>query len=243
MHEIELSGIGKDYYDRRVLSKVDLSLAPGLIGLLGPNGAGKSTLLGILATQLKATTGAYHWGELDVEHDAHVFRRNIGVVGHYGLLYPSFSVQENLLFYARLYDVSTPEQRVKDLLEQFQIADRFDSAVQELSRGLLQRVALARALLHEPKILLLDEPFTGLDAESAGQFEDFLLGWRSPERWAIFTTHALERAARCADRLLVMHRGRIRADVKGPVDIETLRMHYRDAQVRRPLKKTPPHNP
>jgi len=236
MEQLTLHDIRKDYHDRRVLRGVDLSLQPGNVALLGPNGAGKSTLMGILATQLKATTGHFVLDGLDSSKELIEIRKKIGLVGHQSLLYRTMTVQENLTFYARLYAIENPQERIQTLIELFQLKDRLDHTIPELSRGLLQRVAIVRALLHEPELLLLDEPFTGLDVHSTQLLLDMVRSGREEKRLSIFTTHDLQHAATCADRFLIIVKGRIQKDIPNPLSFEELRDHYQEA-ITQPLKK------
>jgi molybdopterin-binding protein len=157
-------GVGRHYGRRRALTDISFTAASGdIVGLLGPNGAGKSTLLAILGTLLAASTGRVAYGATDLAGDRADVRRRIGMLGHDLFLYPELSARENLTFFGRLYDVPDAATKAVQALERAGLAPRADDAVAALSRGMRQRVALERALLHQPRLLLLDEPFAGLD--------------------------------------------------------------------------------
>jgi heme exporter protein A len=161
-------GVGRHYGRRRALTDISFTARSGdIVGLLGPNGAGKSTLLAILGTLLAASTGRVAYGDSDPAGDRAAIRARIGMLGHDLFLYPELSARENLTFFGRLYDVPDATTRAALALERAGLAARADDAVASLSRGMRQRVALERALLHQPRLLLLDEPFTGLDQASA----------------------------------------------------------------------------
>ena len=160
--------LGRHYGRRRALTDISFTAQAGtIVGLLGPNGAGKSTLLAILGTLLVASTGRVEYGDVTAEHGGAGLRARIGMLGHDLFLYPELTARENLIFFGRLYRVADVEGRVAAALERAGLAARGDDPVSSFSRGMRQRVALERALLHGPRLLLLDEPFTGLDQASA----------------------------------------------------------------------------
>jgi heme exporter protein A len=165
---IQLSGVGRRYGEREALRDVSLSLPTGqTLVVFGPNGAGKTTLLRILATLLRPHTGEVRILEKQLPAQGWAVRGRIGLLGHEPLLYRELSAQENLRFHARLHGVA--EKRVADVLEAVGMRDRGSEAVKTLSRGMVQRVAVARAVLHEPEVLLLDEPYANLDPAAREQ--------------------------------------------------------------------------
>ena len=190
------------------LKDVDLTVhADETLVLFGHNGAGKTTLLYIAATLMRPTSGEVRYGgRLPSEHGDEI-RRDIGLVSHQSFLYPDLTVRENLELYARLYSLAAG--RVGEALERSGLAARRDAAVRSLSRGMLQRLTIARALLHEPRLLLLDEPYTGLDPAAAERLSDRLAELKSEHRAIILTTHNLDRGLAIADRVAVIERGRI----------------------------------
>ena len=190
---VEAKGVAKRFGDKRVLSKLTFSLETGAFLLVtGPNGAGKSTLLRMCAGLLSPTSG-----ELDV----HVERDELGYLGHEPLLYRELTAHENLALFARLYRVQRPEERIQELLERFGMWQERDNRVSTYSRGMTQRVALCRVLLHEPRLLILDEPYTALDA-AGSKLLDEVLAERRGRHTFLVSTHDPDRIAHLAsDRL------------------------------------------
>ncbi len=210
---LELQDVSKFYGDLPALQGVRLRVAPGdSVLVYGPNGAGKTTLLRVLAMAARPTEGQVLFAGCDVRQDIPAAKSAIGFVSHATFLYGELTARENLRFYATLFGLSEREGKIDGALEMFQVRDRAGVPVRELSRGLQQRVALARAFLHEPRFLLLDEPFTGLDAATTELLEDLLR--RLPERGKalIFSTHDFEQGAAIARRLVALEAGRVRYD-------------------------------
>jgi heme exporter protein A len=184
---------------------------------VGPNGAGKSTLLRLLAGLARPSAGTLRVGP--PERDRRRRRAGIGYLGHASLLYPALTARENLAFAGRLYGVAAPEARAAELLVRHGLESFADRRAGEFSRGMAQRVAIARALVHEPPLVLLDEPFTGLDPEAADALAHRLAELRRAERTLVLVTHELARAAAFADRVVVLRRGRLEVDVaRGDAD-------------------------
>jgi heme exporter protein A len=189
------------------LDQLNLDLAPGeSLAVLGPNGAGKSTLLRLLAGLARPNAGTI---EIDGE-PAHrrSARRRIGYIGHATLLYPALTARENLVFAARLYQLPDPATRAAQLLEEADLGAVADEQVAGFSRGMAQRVAIARGLVHDPALLLLDEPFTGLDRSASERLLLRLASLHSDGRSLILVTHDLAHAAQLADASLVLANGR-----------------------------------
>jgi len=210
---IEVSGLRKAFGRHRVLKGIDLAIEAGTsVVLFGPNGAGKTTFLRILSTLSKPSSGTVRVAGVDIKQNAEGIRQYLGLVTHAPLLYNDLSAQENLIFYARLYGIKTPEKRIQELLERVGLLHRRRDLVRTFSRGMVQRMAIARALLHNPPILLLDEPDTGLDPQAAEMMTDFLREIGGSERTVIMTTHHLERGLDLADRVMILQGGRIAFD-------------------------------
>jgi ABC-type multidrug transport system ATPase subunit len=189
--------VGRRFAYRVVLADVSLSLRRGEVLLLvGPNGAGKTTLLRVLAGLLRATTGT-------VERHA-----ALGMVAHDAMLYPALTAWENLRFFARLHGVAGGA-RLNALLERVGLADRADDRVGTFSRGMVQRAAIARALLHEPGLLLFDEPLSGLDTDAARTLVDLLAGLRAQGTAMILVSHELERLGHVATHMTRLAGGRL----------------------------------
>jgi len=174
--------------------------------VLGENGAGKSTLLRILAGLVRPTSGSVAIEGSVLER--RTARRRIGYSGHANLLYPTLTARENLCFAGRLYNVANPHERAAELLAEYGLSATAERPVAKLSRGTAQRLALARSLVHDPRILLLDEPFTGLDLNGAQALMQRLRRLRADGRAVIFVTHEIDRATALADAALVLQKGR-----------------------------------
>ncbi|MBI4216106.1 MAG: ABC transporter ATP-binding protein [Chloroflexi bacterium] len=226
---IEAQGLTKLFGPRPALLGVDLRVPRGaFLSVFGPNGAGKSTLIRSLATIMRPTAGKVMLEGLDAARHGGEVRRLLGVVTHQTLLYPDLTAQENLEFYARMYDVPRRRERIAYLADLVGLEGRLDQVVGTLSRGLQQRVALARALLHDPPILLLDEPETGLDPQAQGMLGDLLRRVDGQERTVVMATHSLERGLELGDRLAILVRGRLAYEsTKEALNLEALRSTYR----------------
>ncbi len=211
---VEARGLAKRYGPLAALDGIDLSVQAGqAIVLLGANGAGKSTLLRLLATLTRPSGGRLRlFGEEVVSSDAGRLRSRIGFLSHQTFLYDHLTGLENLLFYARLYGLPDPGRAAGEALDAARLSDRQEDRVGVYSRGMQQRLAIARSLLHGPEMVLLDEPFTGLDRESSARLEERLRQLRSAGRTCVMATHDLEQGLRVADRVLVLRHGRLELD-------------------------------
>jgi len=202
---IEVAGLRKAFGRHRVLKGIDMSIEAGSsVVMFGPNGAGKTTFLRILATLSKPTSGTVRIAGVDVRNNPEGIRQYLGLVSHAPLLYDDLTAYENLRFYARLYGMASPQERIRELLERVGLWHRRHDLVRTFSRGMVQRMAIARALLHNPPILLLDEPDTGLDPQAAEMMTDLLREIGGSERTIIMTTHHLERGLELADRVVML---------------------------------------
>ena len=225
---IEARGLCKRFGHVEALAGLDLTLNAGeCLALLGPNGAGKSTLLRIIAGLARPSDGSLSIdGAAAHERTA---RRRIGYIGHASLLYPELSARENLIFAGRLYEVADPHGRADQLLSEEGLSDVGQRPVSGLSRGMAQRIAIARGLVHEPDVLLLDEPFTGLDRRAARRLENRLDALRQTGHTLILVTHDVASAARLAQHVLVLSEGRTVHESRGPLEPEALERIYVDA--------------
>ncbi len=207
---IEVVHLRKAFGRHRVLKGIDMSIEAGSsVVMFGPNGAGKTTFLRILSTLSKPTSGTVRVSGVDIKNNPEGIRQYLGLVSHAPLLYDDLTAYENLRFYARLYDLDAPHDRIQELLERVGLWHRRHDLVRTFSRGMVQRMAIARALLHNPPILLLDEPDTGLDPQAAEMMTDLLREIGGSERTIIMTTHHLERGLELADRVVMLVGGLI----------------------------------
>ncbi len=212
---IEIEGLEKAFGRHRVLRGIHLAIEAGSsVVLFGPNGAGKTTLLRILATLSRPSAGYVRVAGVEIRANPEGIRRYLGLVGHMPLLYDDLSAWENLRFYARLYGVERPEARIQELLERVGLWPRRKELVRTFSRGMVQRLAIARALVHNPPILLLDEPDTGLDPQAAEMMTTLLREVGGNARTVLMTTHHLERGLALADRVLILAGGRLVFDAE-----------------------------
>ncbi len=228
---IELRKLTKAFGSKFALRGVDLRVEPGeSLVIFGPNGAGKSTLIRILSSLSRPSSGKVFIGGLDLATHADGIRRYLGVVSHAPLLYDSLTAEENLRFFAQLYAMREPLARITEMLERVGLASRRGDLVRTFSRGMVQRLAIARALLHDPQLLLLDEPDTGLDPQAAEMLHGLLvqLSGRSDStveqqgddatrqhaggdarRTIVTVTHSIERGLAIADRVVILAGGRL----------------------------------
>ena len=207
------AGIAKDYGDRAVLRGVDLTLDWGEVAVLfGANGAGKTTLLRILAGLTRPDAGTARLAGHPLHGRGGRGRRLAGFVGHQTMLYNDLTCRENLAFYGRLYGIREARRRIEEVLDRVGLLDRANRRVRTLSHGMQKRLSTARAILHDPAVLLLDEPESGLDAASVGMLGDLLKEWASSGRSALLTTHTAEVGLAWADRAFTLADGRLAPD-------------------------------
>lgn len=217
----------RHYGRRRALAHVSLDCRAGTItGLFGPNGAGKSTLLGLLSSLQNASSGRVTYGTRSASEWGDRLRGRIGVLGHDLFLYADLSARENLTFFARLYGLRDGLDRVAHALKAAELEDRADDRVSGFSRGMRQRLALERALIASPRLLLLDEPFTGLDDRSVERLVARLAELRAAGTIVVMATHDLDVADGLIDEAVCLRAGRL---VTIPAGAGTLRARYRQA--------------
>jgi len=207
---IKIRKLVKAFGNRAVLKGVDLTVSEGeFLTLVGPNGAGKTTLMNVISTLSKPTGGLVHIAGYDLADGAVQLRRQIGLVSHKTLLYDDLSAEQNLRFYTRMYDVTDADTRIETVLRRVGLWGRQRDPVRTYSRGMQQRLAIARSMLHDPPILLLDEPDTGLDQHAAAMLTDLLHEVGATRRTVLMTTHNLERGLELGDRVAILASGRI----------------------------------
>jgi len=222
---LTLSDVSRTFGRRRALNRVSLRCRAGeIVALLGPNGAGKSTLLSIASTLLEPSSGAVRYDDHTARTAGAGLRGRIGLLAHDLYVYPELSPAENLLFFGRLYRVPDLARRVDAALERAELSHRRADPVAGFSRGMRQRLAVERALLHEPRLVLLDEPFTGLDDGATAALRERLSGLRAAGAMVLVTTHDLEIIEPVIDRAVVLQSGRL---VPVEPGVGTLRERYR----------------
>jgi heme exporter protein A len=216
---------------KTVLRGMDFSVEPGeFVALLGPNGAGKTTFLRILSSLSRPTMGRLEIAGYSLPGQAAAVRRRLGVVSHQPLLYGDLTAEENLRFYARMYDVERVEKRSAEVLDMVGLTPRRRDLVRTFSRGMQQRLAIGRAVLHDPDVMLFDEPHTGLDQDACVMLDTVLREVAARGRTVVMTSHDLARAADLASRFDVLSRGVITASIqRSQLDGDNLLAFYRQA--------------
>lgn len=207
---IVVNNLYKRYGRKNVLKGIDLTVAEGeVMALLGANGAGKTTLMRIVAGLVKPNRGDVALSGVSLNKAGAELRRYIGLVSHLPLLYDNLSGWENLAFFARMYDMQQPDDRIEAVLRAVDLWQRRRDLVRTYSRGMIQRLAIARAILHDPPVLLLDEPDTGLDQGSSQMLHDLIRRLGATNRAILLTTHNLDRALEWADSISLLSDGKI----------------------------------
>ncbi|HUQ88949.1 MAG TPA: heme ABC exporter ATP-binding protein CcmA [Vicinamibacterales bacterium] len=227
LSRLTVANVARHYGRRKALSQISFTCDAGeIVGLLGPNGAGKSTLLNILATIVSPSLGTIEYGDRSTTDGGAGVRGMIGMLGHDLFLYPELTARENLTFFAHLYGLKDVAGAVTAALAQAGLSDRADDFVSSFSRGMRQRVALERALLHGPQLILLDEPFTGLDQTSTAALVARLRERQRAGCLIVLATHDLDVAEGLLSRAIYLKEGRI---VGTDTDSHGLLNRYRKA--------------
>ena len=212
-YDIQAEGLKKSFGNFDALRGVDLHVKRGeFITLFGPNGAGKTTLIKLLATLTSPTSGTLSVYGYDVRKDVNNIRSVIGVISHDPYLYDNLSAFENIKFFGTLYGLDDVDNRARSVIKQVGLERRMNDLVRTFSRGMKQRLTVARAIVHEPKILLLDEPYTGLDQHGAQIFGEMLSDLKSQRRTILMTTHSIEEGLDLSDRIGILAKGKIVLD-------------------------------
>lgn len=207
---VEIRGLRKSFGRTSVLRDLDLEVPWGqILAILGPNGSGKTTLLKTLATLSKFDSGEVRVGGLDISRSGQTVRRVIGVVTHDTLLYEDLSAYENLRFYSRMFGVDNADEKIAEVVERMGMTSRLHHRIRTLSHGLKKRFSIARALLHDPLVLLLDEPESGLDQEALAMLDAVISDKSMPSRTVLMTTHNLDRAMALSNRTAILSKGKV----------------------------------
>jgi len=228
---ISVRKLVKRFGIKPVLRGLDFSVETGeFVALLGPNGAGKTTFLRILASLSRPTLGSVSIAGYALPGQASYVRHRLGVVSHLPLLYGDLTAEENLRFYARMYGIDHADLRISEVLEIVGLAPRRKDLVRTYSRGMQQRLAIGRAVLHDPEVVLFDEPHTGLDQDACQMLDNVLREVAARGRTVVMTSHDLARVADLASRFDILSRGVIAASVqRAQMDPDNLLAFYRQA--------------
>jgi heme exporter protein A len=227
---IEVKNLVKTFSEFYALRGISLQIATGeCVAIFGPNGAGKTTFLRILSAISRPTGGEILFDGQPLQEAVFSIRRRLGVIAHQSFLYDDLTAEENLLFYARLYEVPRAANRIQEILSEVGLRERARDRVRTYSRGMQQRLTIARAMLHDPALLFLDEPYTGLDQHAASMLTTWLSKLRSERRTILLVTHDLEQGLALADRVVIFLRGKVAWEKPASaIDQQTLRQLYFD---------------
>ncbi|MDR4948544.1 heme ABC exporter ATP-binding protein CcmA [Neobacillus cucumis] len=210
---IEIKKLTKQADNKLILRGVDLSIKKGeTVAILGPNGAGKSTLLKVLATLIKPTSGQVIVNDLELRKNQMAIKKLLGYLPHSSLLYDHYSPLENLVFFGNIYGVKDVEQKARKLVKDVGLSFFLNEPVKNFSRGMIQRIAIARAIIHDPEILLLDEPHTGLDQGAISILNNVILSMKEKGTTTLMVTHDFKQAAEICDRIIIVKNGKIADD-------------------------------
>lgn len=211
---IEIKGLIKTIGDKMILRGINLSIEKGeSIAILGPNGAGKSTVLKIIAGLIKPTDGEVKINGMDFKRDSYEVKRKIGFLSHNSFLYDHFTPLENLKFFGELYGVEDVDKKAKQLVDEVGLSFFMHDPVRSFSRGMLQRIAIARAIIHDPEILLFDEPHTGLDQEAIKILNEVIIKMKNNGSTVIMVTHDFHQAVKTCDRVMIFRKGKLVEDL------------------------------
>ena len=229
MNAIEAKHLSKAFGTRKAVDDVTFALPEGaFLSIFGPNGAGKTTLLRVLSTLDRPSGGEAFVSGADIKEHPDTVRERIGLISHQPMLYPDLTAEENLLLYAQLYGVEDAQGRVDQLLQAVGLAHRKLDLTRTFSRGMTQRLSIARALVHDPAVVFLDEPYSGLDPHAVGIFDELIEAQRD-ERTFVMVSHDLEKGFHTCTHALVLARGRIVAFApKNELDFDEFSQLYRE---------------
>ena len=226
---IVVSELTKTFGIRKAVDKVNFDLPRGsFLSIFGPNGAGKTTLLRILSTLTRPTSGSAKILDLDIKEDSDKVRNHIGLISHNSMLYPDLTAMENLMFVAHLYGIENPEARVLEMLDAVELKHRRLDQVRTFSRGMTQRLSIARALIHDPEVVFLDEPYSGLDPHAVEIFDELLTQVRA-NRTFVMVSHDLVKGFDMCTHVLVLAKGKtVTFDTKENLIFDDFSQVYRD---------------
>jgi heme exporter protein A len=228
---IQFSKVNKKYGHIHAMRDVSVSFNKGeFISIFGPNGAGKSTFLKLLCTMTSPSSGDIMYEGTPLKKLKDDFRSRFGVISHQPFLYSELTAMENLRFYAKLYGVEKIDDRIKELLDKVELYKRRNDKVRGYSRGMLQRLSITRALLHNPDIVVLDEPYTGLDTHASDILTKILMELFDEQRTILMVTHNIKQGYDASSRLAIIRRGQIVFDrKKSDISIDEFEHAYTEA--------------
>lgn len=230
---ISVKGLSKSFGNHQVLKNINFPVRKGsTVAIYGPNGAGKTTLFKILSTLWAPTKGSVTINNFDIITESSKVRKSIGVLSHETFLYNDLTAEENLRFYGQMYGIDSEllDSRIDELLEKTDITYRATDRINDFSRGMKQRLSIARALIHEPEILFLDEPYTGLDHNAVNIFDNILNDLDSQNTTKLIVSHNIEQSFELCDRAIILNNGEIVFDeLRGNIaNIDNFRQKYRN---------------
>lgn len=212
---IQIKKLIKQADTKLILRGIDLSIEKGeTVAILGPNGAGKSTLLKVIATLIKPSSGEVKINGLDLKKNGNDIKKLMGYLPHSSLLYEHYSPLDNLVFFGNLYGVKGVEEKAVKLIKDVGLSFFLKEPVKNFSRGMIQRTAIARAIIHEPELLLLDEPHTGLDQGAISILNDVIISMKQKGATTLMVTHDFKQAAEICDRIIIIKDGKVVDDFK-----------------------------
>ena len=222
---VEVRGLIKSFGNNPALRGIDLTVGKGeRLSVFGPNGAGKTTLVKVLSTLMKPTSGSISLNDMDIRSKRVQVRQQVALVSHQTFLYDDLTVYENLKFYGKMYNVPRLDERIGEVISWAKLDSRMNDRLGTLSHGMQKRASIARAVLHNPSILLLDEPEAGLDPDSGNMIEDAV---NDNSRTVVMTSHDLDRGLELCDRVIILNRGRIEfQSYKSEIDPTGFRQLY-----------------
>lgn len=231
---VEFKNVHKKYGHIHALRGVSVSFNKGeFVSIFGPNGAGKSTFLKLLCTMTPPTQGQIFYEGTPLNKLEDSFRSRFGVISHLPFLYSELTATENLRFYAKLYNVKDIDERIKVLLDKVELYKRRNDKVRGYSRGMLQRLSITRALLHDPEIVVLDEPYTGLDTHASDILTRILTELFGEHKTIVMVTHNMKQGYDAASRLMIIKGGGIAFDMpKNDIAINDFEHKYTEAVSR-----------
>ncbi len=229
MNAVETQHLSKVFGTRKAIDDVTFELPEGaFLSIFGPNGAGKTTLLRILSTLTRPSDGSVYICGIDLKENPDEARNCIGMISHASMLYPDLTAEENLVLYAKLYGVTNPEQRARELLDAVGLSHRRLDQVRTFSRGMTQRVSIARALVHNPRVVFLDEPYSGLDPHAVEIFDELISDIRTDKTF-VMVSHDLQKGYDICSHALVLAKGQIISfAAKEDIDFGAFSQLYRE---------------